>query len=531
MRRETSLHGGRGSLYSLGLALLALLFVACMEPKSVICPSGRACPVGQKCAANQDVCIKTDCGDGVVQAGEVCDDGNIIDEDGCNRTCESEEVCGNKVVDIAAGEVCDDGNTQGRDGCSADCRSNELCGNRIIDYAVGEVCDDGNSIEGDGCSYECQSLEVCGNGFIDRAVGEICDDGNTAGDDTCNPDCKSGDNCGNGYVGPGELCDDENMSNEDGCLNTCVVARCGDGYVWSGVEECDDGGESDGCDSDCTRPVCGDGNVNYRAGEQCEDNNADNSDGCIEGCQVAKCGDGHVYSGVEECDTAGESDECDSDCTRPVCGDGVVNYRAGEECEDGNADNRDECVEGCRLAKCGDGYVYAGFEECDSSSVGVCGVCSASCLMVGPARSVGRIYSVKGNEYSDKERILISDGGGGGERVFEFYSKGACVDPNVVCVDTDFANEKQMADRIVAAVRGVQGFEIDAFSPSDSGVVILVHKVEGALRNLPIVETVGDSRFRVEGMSGGVGYDCGVGDWCFMDEDCGSGNCKNWKCE
>lgn len=40
-------------------------------------------------------------------------------------------VCGNKVTE--EGELCDDGNTKDGDGCSADCKSNESCGNGILE--------------------------------------------------------------------------------------------------------------------------------------------------------------------------------------------------------------------------------------------------------------------------------------------------------------------------------------------------------------------------------------------------------------
>ena len=49
--------------------------------------------------------------------------------------------CGNGVLD--PGEVCDDGNTIGGDGCRADCKGREKCGDGLID--VGEVCLEGPS--------------------------------------------------------------------------------------------------------------------------------------------------------------------------------------------------------------------------------------------------------------------------------------------------------------------------------------------------------------------------------------------------
>jgi cysteine-rich repeat protein len=62
------------------------------------------------------------CSNGVVEAGEQCDDGNATGGDGCSATCQLEPmaVCGNGVLE--AGEQCDDGNITSGDGCSATCQ-------------------------------------------------------------------------------------------------------------------------------------------------------------------------------------------------------------------------------------------------------------------------------------------------------------------------------------------------------------------------------------------------------------------------
>ena len=63
------------------------------------------------------------CGDGTLDAGEQCDDGNNTSGDGCSSTClieVPEPVCGNGVVE--AGEECDDGNSDNSDTCTTTCR-------------------------------------------------------------------------------------------------------------------------------------------------------------------------------------------------------------------------------------------------------------------------------------------------------------------------------------------------------------------------------------------------------------------------
>lgn len=91
------------------------------------------------------------CGDGSVDTGEVCDDGNNRSGDGCRSDCLSDETCGNGIIDVVVGETCDDesadcnacrlvncgngtvdpgeacddGNTDRFDGCSAECQTEQ----------------------------------------------------------------------------------------------------------------------------------------------------------------------------------------------------------------------------------------------------------------------------------------------------------------------------------------------------------------------------------------------------------------------
>jgi cysteine-rich repeat protein len=121
------------------------------------------------------------CGDGTLDPGELCDDGNAVSNDGCDNGCLL-PVCGDGVVEDA--EQCDDGNVAAGDGCSASCL-NEVCGNGVID--PGEPCDDGNTNNSDACSNACV-LAVCGDGIVQAP----------------------------------EACDDHNLVNADGCSNSCV---------------------------------------------------------------------------------------------------------------------------------------------------------------------------------------------------------------------------------------------------------------------------------------------------------------------
>src|SRR5262249_43466899 len=100
------------------------------------------------------------CGDGLVNTtcGEECDPpvpGR------CDTTCQRIPACGDGILD--PGEQCDDGDLNGTPGhCDTNCTP-AVCGNGNV--GAGEECDDGNTTSCDGCSAMC-TLEVgwrCGD--------------------------------------------------------------------------------------------------------------------------------------------------------------------------------------------------------------------------------------------------------------------------------------------------------------------------------------------------------------------------------
>ena len=130
------------------------------------------------------------CGDGAVQAGEECDDGNEDDGDACLSTCEA-AVCGDGAVQVGI-----------------------------------EECDDGNEDDGDACLSSCAKAK-CGDGAVQAGV-EACDAGPDNGFGIyggCTPWCTLGPHCGDGILHPQEGCDDGNNGDDrDGCVDGCVLA-------------------------------------------------------------------------------------------------------------------------------------------------------------------------------------------------------------------------------------------------------------------------------------------------------------------
>jgi cysteine-rich repeat protein len=168
------------------------------------CPGGR--PVnGRVCCAAHPPCS---CGNGMVEAGEACDDGNLSDDDGCGKYCQLEPrgTCPNGVVDEY--EQCDDGNSTPLDGCDVRCRKEIceyfiVCGNGKVD--PGEQCDDGiNDGRYGGCTPQCTYGPLCGDGIVQPDYEE-CDSAGDISELPCTPRCRLGNLVVNGDFELGTL--------------------------------------------------------------------------------------------------------------------------------------------------------------------------------------------------------------------------------------------------------------------------------------------------------------------------------------
>jgi cysteine-rich repeat protein len=87
------------------------------------------------------------CGNGIIDVGEECDDGNSNNNDACTNLC-TDAVCGDGAVwNLGGSEQCDDGGI-----CTGD--DFTLCIKDSDCSVVGGVCTQRN---GDGCSISCQT--------------------------------------------------------------------------------------------------------------------------------------------------------------------------------------------------------------------------------------------------------------------------------------------------------------------------------------------------------------------------------------
>ena len=137
-------------------------------PDTNQCTKDADCAADKKCDLATYSCVPRPtaaCGDGVINQGEVCDDGNKVDGDGCSKDCKSNEKCGNGIVDTTKGEQCDDGNMINTDACTNTCTlpTAGSCAGTITCNIVPPVCPSNKvPLIKDGCyTGECQLLTAC----------------------------------------------------------------------------------------------------------------------------------------------------------------------------------------------------------------------------------------------------------------------------------------------------------------------------------------------------------------------------------
>lgn len=388
-----------------------------------LCDAGDDNVNGQYGVCNES-CEFTYCGDGTQQnPPEACDNGLNVDppwaanEAAANASCtgcERPGYCGDAILQSAY-EVCDDGvNDDSYGGCAPDCKSlGGYCGDGTTDSGV-EECDpgpDGQFVvyqaDGNGCGYDCQPAPFCGD--LIRNGPEQCD-----GSVGCGPDCQFTQRCGDGLlaVDGSEECDFGDFAYDPaveevygGCSDECELGPyCGDGDVFTGMEECDNGVDNadsvyNGCTQSCTwGPRCGDGMLQDVQGEVCDNGYNEDvyryvDDACGPGCAaVPYCGDGVVQEDFEWCDNGADNGDniyngCTSTCQwGPYCGDGVIQPEY-ETCDLGSKNATYSATSGgcgydCQPAPyCGDG-IRNGVEQCDNGTegnLGGYGGCNPNC--------------------------------------------------------------------------------------------------------------------------------------------------------
>jgi hypothetical protein len=131
------------------------------------------------------------CGDGLVDAGEACDDGPAnSDAAACTAAC-ALNTCGDGKP-LAGVEACDDGPANSyAAACTEACAVN-VCGDGKLHAGV-EACDDGpanSDFYGSACGTDCAPPARCGDGIIQADEGEECEPDPADDAQACDAACR-----------------------------------------------------------------------------------------------------------------------------------------------------------------------------------------------------------------------------------------------------------------------------------------------------------------------------------------------------
>jgi hypothetical protein len=306
------------------------------------------------------------CGNGTVEPGEECDDGNVADGDCCSAAC---------TLDSAGTACTDDANACTDDVCNA--------GGTCLHNNNTASCDDG---------VFCNAADTCSAGACTVHAGDPCTSGGECAD-TCDEDL---DTCnlpnGTACTADTNDCTDDICDGSGSCTHPNNTASCDDGLFCNGADTCSGGscsshagdpcsggGEcADTCDDDLDTCNLPGGTACTDDTNGCTDDVCDGSGSCTHPNNTAPCDDGVFCNGADTCSGgscsshAGDpcsggdecADTCDDDLDTCNLPDGTSCTDDGEECTDDFCDGSGACTHPAIAGSCDDGVFCNGADTC-----------------------------------------------------------------------------------------------------------------------------------------------------------------------
>lgn len=360
------------------------------------------------------------CGNGKIESGEQCDDGNTNDNDGCSSSCQIESgwscsgqpsscspICGDG--EVKGNEQCDLGSNNGQSGscCTSTCKF--VSSGTVCRLAAGE-CDEAEYCKGD--SATCPE-----NAFKDS--GTPCtDDGNQCTDDVCN----GSGQCTHPNKQNGTTCNDGNRCTEND--------QCSSGQCSGTPKNCDDG-------KSCTTDSCNQDNG------QCI--NTINQNTCLINGTCYNAKDNNPQNECQRCDpqksqtsfsSKPDNTPCTDDgksCSDDVCQNGSCTHPlkpAGTACHPGDSCPANEACTGSspdcpRPDEDGDGVRNA-CDFCPTTPTGSCAnhltLTAASFSLVSTSGQAAAVADESETAQVNNSGLLVTDFAL--NQVIVFLSKG-----------------------------------------------------------------------------------------------------------
>jgi cysteine-rich repeat protein len=229
--------------------------VECLHADITVPADGDGCcPPGENANTDND-CI-ADCMNGVVEGGELCDQGIAAGDPGaCPTDCDDSQACTTDM--LSGGGTCQAMCTNtpitmpiNNDGCCAGTPMNDNdcmgCGDGVV--TPPETCDTAIMMGTGACPTACNDMMACTTDMLlspgtcsaacsftpITAIGPndgCCPPGGNANTD---PNCMPV--CGNGVMEMGEACDDGNTNNNDSCNNMCQTVVVPTAYRFTDLD-------------------------------------------------------------------------------------------------------------------------------------------------------------------------------------------------------------------------------------------------------------------------------------------------------